>query len=196
MKKQIKILSLTFIIGLFLLISCTVEKIGPTGPQGPPGEDGWSDIKIIDFDILFDRWLRDNSEPNYWYFIYKTSLVDWYVVDDGAVLFYYGYIENDGNVNKWYFIPFTNIYWDEAYQDYFEKIYDANYSHETLEITVRDTHPDYFDFPESYDIRIKALIMEGTYYNLLKQKDIDFKDYNNVRKALEDYQSTEMDMTK
>jgi hypothetical protein len=55
---------------------------------------------------------------------------------------------------------------------------------------------DYFDLPESYDIRIKALIMEGTYYNLLKQKDIDFKDYNNVRKALKDYQTTEMDITK
>jgi hypothetical protein len=163
------------------LASCYVEN---DGPVGPPGKDGWSDIKIVTFNIFYNQWLRDNSQLNYWYFEYNTNLIDYYVVDNGAVLFYYGYIEPNGYVNKWYFIPFTNVYYDEASGRYYQKIFDAMYSYGKLEIEIRDNNPTRFNYPDDRDVRIKAVILEGTQFNLLKTKNTDLSNFNEVVKTL------------
>ncbi|MFC2131689.1 hypothetical protein ACFLSQ_09665 [Bacteroidota bacterium] len=194
MKTKFKLLmSSAVLLTTILLTSCNIES---EGPIGPPGNNGWSDIKIITYDIWSNEWLRDNSEPNYWYNIYITNLVDYYVLDQGAVLFYYGTIENDGYVNKWYFIPFTNVYWDDKYSDYFETIYDATYSNKTLEITIRDTNPDVLTSPETNDIRIKAVILEGEQYSMIMQKEVDVKNFNEVKGAFEVYHISQKDEAK
>ncbi len=191
MKTKFKLLmSSVVLLTTILLTSCNTES---EGPMGPPG---WSDIKIITYDIWSNEWLRDNSERNYWYNIYITNLVDYYVLDKGAVLFYYGTIENDGYVNKWYFIPFTNIYWDDKYSNYYETIYDATYSNKTLEVTIRDTNPDVLTGPETNDIRIKAVILEGEQYSMIKQKEVDLKNFNEVKEAININESFNTEMTK
>jgi|GEM_PF-6348670 len=182
MKKDFKLglLALAAILSL-TMTSCFIENDGPMGPQG---NDGWSDIKIITFDIYYNSWGRDNSQLNYWYYEYNTNLVDYYVVDKGAVLFYYGYIEGNGYVNKWYFIPFTNVYYDEGTGRYYEKVYDAMYSNGKLEIEIRDNNPKRFDYPDDRDVRIKAVILEGTQYNMLKNNDVNVKNFDEVVNAL------------
>ncbi len=182
MKKRIK-LSMALIATLLTvtLSSCYIENDGPVGPSG---ENGWSDIKVITYNIYFDQWKRDNSELNYWYHEYYTNIVDYYVVDKGTVLFYYGYIENDGFVNKWFSIPFTNVYFDEGSGRYYNKIYDAMYSQGKLEIEIRDNNSYRFDLPDSRDIRIKAVILEGTLYNKLKTDDVDLKSFNALMNAV------------
>ncbi len=183
MKKNLSyILASFFILISFSLNSCSIEGEGPMGPPGPKGEDGWSDIKIITFTIYPNYWLRDNSELNYWYYDYPTSLVNYYVVDNGTVLCYYGYYDRDGYVNKWYSIPFTNVYFDEALGQYFQKIYDVNYSPGHIEIEIRDLNPTRFDYPDDKDVAIKAVILEGDKYNMLLDSGIDTKDFNAVQK--------------
>ncbi|MFH1050474.1 MAG: hypothetical protein V1779_06025 [bacterium] len=182
MKKRIR-LSMAFIatIMTMALSSCFIEN---DGPVGPPGENGWSDIKVITYNINYNQWLRDNSQLNYWYYEYYTNLVDYYVVDKGTVLFYYGYIENNGFVNKWFSIPFTNVYYDGGSGRYYEKIYDAIYSPGKLEIEIRDNNSIRFDWPDDRDVRIKAVILEGTLYNQLKTENVDLKNYNAVMNAV------------
>ena len=181
MKNAIR-LSLLFTVGMIsLLSSCYVENDGPVGPAG---NDGWSDIKIITYNIYLNEWSRDNSQINYWYHEYYTDLVDYYVVDKGAVLFYYGYIETGGYVNKWFFIPFTNVYFDEGSGRYYEKIYDAMYSPGKLEIEIRDNNPFRYNLPDNRDVRIKAVILEGTQYNMIKSKNINLNNFNEVLKAI------------
>ena len=166
------------------LTSCYVESEGPVGPRGPAGEDGWSDIKIITFDVYYDAWSRDNSELNYWYYVYQTSTIDYYIVDKGAVLFYYGYYDRDGYVNKWYSIPFTNVYYDEGQGMYFEKIYDANYSPGQIELEIRDLNTVQFDYPDDRDIKVKAVILEGDLYSSLIKKGVDVKDLDALQREL------------
>jgi hypothetical protein len=104
------------------------------------------------------------------------------VVDNGAVLFYYGFYESNGYVNKWFSIPFTNIYYDGG--RYYEKIYDATYQPGTLELEIRDTNPLRYDMPFDRDVKIKAIIVEGEKFNMLKKNDIDLKNYSEVSNAL------------
>jgi hypothetical protein len=172
---------LTVTIATVLLSACKIEN---QGPMGPSGADGYANIKIVNFDIFYNDWLRDNSELNYWYYDYTTNLVDYYVIDHGAVLFYYGYIENDNNVNKWYIIPFTNVYYDVTLGRNFEKIYDASFSYGKLEIEIRDKNTTRFNWPDDRNVRVKAVILEGTQYNILKNKNVDIKDYNSVAREL------------
>lgn len=182
MKNLIRYSLFLLVLGLPIFVSsCFIEN---DGPVGPPGKDGWSDIKIITFNIYLNDWARDNSQVNYWYYEYYTNLVDYVVVDQGAVLFYYGYIEPNGYVNKWFFIPFTNVYYDESIGRYYEKIYDAMYSPGKLEIEIRDNNPTRFNYPDKGDVRIKAVILEGTQYNMLKNNEVDLKNYNEVMKTL------------
>lgn len=183
MNTKFKLILATFLALIILsLNSCFISEQGPVGPQGPKGEDGWSDIKVITFTIFVNSWKRDNSELNYWYFDYSTNLINYNVIDRGTVLFYYGYYDRDGYVNKWYSIPFTNIYYDQALGQYFQKIYDANYSPGLLEIEIRDLNPTRFDYPDNRDVAIKAVILEGDKYNMLMKSGVDVRDFNAIKR--------------
>lgn len=171
----------TMILLTLFMTSCIIENDGPISPKT---NDGWSNIKVISFNINYNAWSRDNSDRNFWYYTYYTSLIDYYVVDKGAVLFYYGYYDNSGYVNKWYSIPFTNVYYDNDLGRYYERVFDASYEPGILELEIKDTNPIRFEWAEEKDIKVKAIILEGHRYNMLKKEDVDLKNFSEVSKAL------------
>lgn len=182
MKKIYKsVISITIFTLLILLNSCTVQNQGPVGPPGPRGNDGIANIKILTFNLYPNDWLRDKSETNLWFFRITTPYIDYDIIDYGTVLFYYGFPENDGNVNLWYALPFTDIYYEGDLTN--AKIFDAFYYYQTIELTYKDTSPTYLNLPDLGDIRIKAVILEGTPINRIKLKELNTKDYNQVKKA-------------
>lgn len=166
---------------VLLLNSCTVENQGPIGPQGPRGDDGISNIKILTYNVYLSDWARDNSETNLWFFRITSPYINYDIIDYGTVLFYYGFPENDGNVNLWYALPFTDIYYEGDLTN--AKIFDAFYYYETMEFTYKDTSPTYLNNPDIGDIRIKAVILEGTPINKIKLKGVDTKDYSQIKKV-------------
>lgn len=177
MKTKITLLiSVSAIIALMLLSSCR------EGPVGPAGRDGYSNVSILTFDILYDRWFRNNNETNSWFYDLSTSRINYDILDAGAVLFYYGLIESDGYVDKWYAVPFTDVYLNAG--RYYENIMDATYSFQLISISVRDTYPMAIDWPFTRDIRIKAVILEVAQANMIKKNNVDTKNYNEVKKAL------------
>ena len=182
-KKFTLVLTALLAVISLTMTSCIVD--GTVGPMGPAGQDGWSDVKVIDFVIPLNSWQRDNSELNYWYYIYNTNLIDEYVVDNGAVLFYYGYFENSGYVNKWYSIPFTNLYFDEGLGYYYEKIYDASHAIGQVEIDIRDLNPTRFNYPDDRDVAIKIVILEGDHYNMLKKEGVNLKDFGELQRRVD-----------
>lgn len=177
MKTRINILiSAVMLLTVMLLSSCR------EGPVGPAGRDGYSNVSILTFDIFKDGWGRNLNETNSWFYDLSTSRIDYNILDAGAVFFYYGLIESSGYVDKWYSVPFTDVYLKDG--RYYENIMDATYSLNLISITVRDTDPVYIDWPFTEKIRIKAVILEVAQANILKQNNIDTKNYNEVKKAL------------
>ena len=181
MKTIYRILSLTVVfISMLLINSCTVQNQGPVGPPGRRGNDGIANIKILTYNIYLTDWARDNSQTNLWYFKITSPYINYDVIDYGTVLFYYGRPENDGNVNLWYALPFTDIYYEGDLTN--AKIFDAFYYYQTIELTYTDTSPTFLDRPDIGDIRVKVVILEGTPINKIKLDSVNTKDYNQVKK--------------
>ena len=179
-KFRLSLIGTMIFVALFMT-SCFIENDVPVDTYY---DDEQADIKVITFTINYNAWGRDNSDRNFWYYTYNTSMIDYYVVDNGAVLFYYGNYDNSGYVNKWYSIPFTNVYYDNNLGGYYERVYDASYEPGILELEIKDTNPIRFEWAEEKDIKIKAIILEGHRYNMLKKNDIDLKNYSEVSSAL------------
>ncbi len=170
MKKNI-ILSFAVLLG-FLLLSCE----GPEGPPGPQGPSGNANVWSLSYVIYPDDWIEDGF--GFWYDQRSTPVIDQYVVDYGAVLFY---LKDINGGNTYTQLPSTEIYRDEA-----GNVYSLEYApwHGAgmLELQFYDTHP-VNPYPPDWNCVIKVVIVDGNPAAMKKLKEIDTSSYDEVKAA-------------
>lgn len=157
-----------------ILVSCTGAE-GPAGPKGRDGEDGNANVNSMVFTITPSNWVKAD-EKGVWYVDVNAPLIDSYIMDYGAVIFY---LKDIGGFNSWLSLPFTNV---NYYQDSIEylTIYEPWYDLGNLHIQWRDTHP-VNPQPPDWDCVFKVVIIDGYPGLARKLESIDVSDYQQVK---------------
>lgn len=167
MKKSLLISAL--LLSVILFASC----VGPEGPQGPSGN---ANVWTVSYVIYPKDWIADGF--GFWYDARTTPVIDSYVYDYGAVLFFLK--STDGN-NTWTQLPSTGLYRDDL-GNVFSQEYVPWFGIGKLEVQFIDTHPTK-PLKPSWNCVIKVVVIDGDPAAMKKLKDIDTGNYEQVKAA-------------
>ncbi len=162
------------IIVLSAFIFATVFFASCSGPEGPAGDNGNANVWSVSYIIYPSDWVADGFGK--WYDRRTTPIIDKYIMDFGAVLFY---LKSTNGNNTWTQLPSTAVYHDQVGNTYSEE-YVPWYGVGMLEIQFYDTHPTTPLKPD-WNCVIKVVVIDGNPAAMKKLKEVDTDNYEQVK---------------